>query len=195
MSRGLGDVYKRQLLMNNNPQTALNISNEISDFEFFKDNKIDIYRLIGFIHQDLGNYTNAIRYFEQSSNLYEGVSAYPQWLKNFKLMADCYYDLEDYSSAAKYYNFALEVHGMMHDIDMPYIQKDSKNKLKRKQTSYRTDEIDYILYQLLFCKERSGDWSTEAFLAEVTAMARAGNKYATRMLNQAGIDPYADCWR
>lgn len=188
-------LYMWALLMNDNPQTALSISNEISYFKYFDDKKIDIYRLIGFIHQDLGNYSNAIRYFEQSSKLYEGESAYSQWLKNFKLMADCYYDLTDYSSAAKYYNYALGVHGIMHNIDMPYIQKDSKNRLKRNQASYRTDEIDYILYQLLFCNERSGEWSTEAFLAEVTAMARAGNKYATKMLNKAGIDPYAECWR
>lgn len=188
-------LYMWALLMNDNPQTALSISNEISYFKYFDDKKIDIYRLIGFIHQDLGNYSNAIQYFEQSSKLYEGESAYSQWLKNFKLMADCYYDLTDYSSAAKYYNYALGVHGIMHNIDMPYIQKDSKNRLKRNQASYRTDEIDYILYQLLFCNERSGEWSTEAFLAEVTAMARAGNKYATKMLNKAGIDPYAECWR
>lgn len=188
-------LYMWASLMNNNPQTALNISNEISDFQYFEDKKIDIYRLIGFIHQDLNNNSNAIRYFEQSSKLYEGESAYPQWLKNFKLMADCYYDLSDYSSAAKYYNYALGVHGMMHNIDMPYIQKDSKNKLKKNQTSYRTEEIDYILYQLLFCNERSGEWSTEAFLLEVTAMARAGNKYATKMLNNAGINPYDRCWQ
>lgn len=30
---------------------------------------------------------------------------------------------------------------------------------------------------------------------EVTALARAGNKYATKMLNNADIDPYAECWR
>lgn len=187
--------YAWAALMNGEPQKAQTIIDEISNFEYFENEKIDIYRLLGFINQDLEKYSNAVRYFEQSSKLYEGESAYPQWLYNFKLMADCYYDLTDYSNAAKYYNYALGVHGMMHNIDMPYIQRDSKNRLKKNQTSYRTDEIDYILYQLLFCNERSGEWSTEAFLAEVTAMARAGNKYATKMLNKAGIDPYEECWR
>lgn len=187
--------YAWAALMNSEPQKAQTIIDEISNFEYFENEKIDIYRLLGFINQDLEKYSNAVRYFEQSSKLYEGESAYPQWLYNFKLMADCYYDLTDYSNAAKYYNYALGVHGMMHNIDMPYIQRDSKNRLKKNQTSYRTDEIDYILYQLLFCNERSGEWSTEAFLAEVTAMARAGNKYATKMLNKAGIDPYEECWR
>lgn len=46
-----------------------------------------------------------------------------------------------------------------------------------------------------FCNERCATWDTDGFLMEVTAMARAGNKYATKMLNKAGIDPYAECWR
>ena len=96
---------------------------------------------------------------------------------------------------AKNYRAAVAVYGEINNIDMPYIQRDSKNKLKKKEISYRNDTIDYLLYQLFLCNYRSGTWSTDGFLMEVTAMARAGNKYATKMLNKAGIDPYAECWR
>lgn len=185
--------YAWAALMNGEPETAQSIIDGIGNFDYFEKEKIDIYRLLGFINQDLEKYTNAVRYFELSSKQIQTEQS--EWMKNFEFMADCHFYANNYSAAAENYRYAVALHGMINNIDMPYIQRDSKNKLKKKEVSYRNDTIDYLLYQLFFCNERCGTWSTDGFLMEVTAMARAGNKYATKMLNKAGIDPYAECWR
>ncbi len=185
--------YAWAALMNAEPQKAQSILNEISDFEYFEKKKIDIYRLLGFINQDLEKYSNAVRYFELSNKKIQ--SDYKEMMKNFEYMGDCHFYANDYSAAAESYRYAVATHGVINNIDMSYIQRDSKNRLKKKEISYRNDTIDYLLYQLFFCNERCGTWDTDGFLMEVTAMARAGNKYATKMLNKAGIDPYAECWR
>lgn len=185
--------YAWAALMNENPNMAQNIIDEISNFEYFEKEKIDIYRLMGFINQDLEKYSNAVRYFELSNKNIQ--TDHKEWMKNFEYMGDCHFYAQNYSAAAESYRYAVAVHGVMNNIDMSYIQRDSKNRLKKKEVSYRNDTIDYLMYQLFYCNERSGAWDTDGFLMEVTAMARAGNKYATKMLNKAGIDPYAECWR
>lgn len=111
-------------------------------------------------------------------------------------MADCYRYAETYSQAAEAYQLAMAFFGYFNDnIDIAYIQKDCKNRLKKKQKSYRSDDLDYLFYYSIYCLYRAGTWSTDEFLAEATALARAGNKYANRELNKAGIDPYSDIWR
>lgn len=185
--------YAWAALMNGEPKKAQSIIDRIPNFDYFDKEKVDIYRLLGFINQDLENYTNAVRYFELSSKNIQTEQS--EWMKNFEFIADCHFDARNYSAAAENYRYAVALHGMINNIDMPYIQRDSKNKLKKKEISYRNDKIDYLLYQLFYCNERCGIWDTDGFLMEVTAMARAGNKYATKMLNKAGIDPYAECWK
>lgn len=180
--------YTWAALMAENPQKAFEIAKEITDFVYFEENKIDIYRLLGYVHQDLGKYYEAANYFELSSQKIQ--TEMSEWMKNFMYQGDCHRYMNHYSTAAEKYNYALAVHCKMHDIDTQYVQHDGKNKLKKNQPSFRNDDIDYILYYALFCMERSGEWSTDAFLMEAAAMARAGNKYATKMMNNAGIDPY-----
>lgn len=185
--------YAWAALMNGEPVKAQGIIDELNSFDYFEKEKIDIYRLLGFINQDLEKYTNAVRYFELSNQKIQTEQS--EWMKNFEYMGDCHFDAHNYSAAAESYRYAVAVHGVINNIDMPYIQRDSKNRLKKKEISYRNDTIDYLLYQLFYCNERCGTWDTDGFLMEATAMARAGNKYATKMLNKAGIDPYAECWR
>ena len=174
-------------------ETAENLMNQISDFTFFENKKIDIYWFIGSFKRSLGKYHEAIKYFELSSKKIR--TEYKDFMFNFKCIADCYYDANNYTEAATYYRYAATTYAMINGVDMPYLQRDSKNQLKKKETSFRNDEIDYILYQLFFCNERSGAWSTDGFLMEVTAMARANNKYALKHLNNAGINPYDNCWK
>lgn len=185
--------YAWALYMNKELDKALSILESFRNYEYFEKEKIDIYRLLGFLNEDLDRYNDAAKYFELSSRNIQ--TEQNEWLKNLTYMGDCYYCDKNYSRAAEQYRLAANLHVYMNGVDMKYIQRDSKNQLKKKETSFRNDDIDYILYQLFFCNERSGEWSTEGFLFEVTAMARAGNKYATKMLNKAGIDPYSSAWR
>lgn len=185
--------YAWSLYMNEEQYKALDVLNALSNFDYFEKEKIDVYRLLGYIYQDLGKYNSAVKYYELSNKKIQ--TEQDEWLKNFINIGDCYFYNNNYESASKNYRMALAVHGVKYNIDMKYIQHDAKNQLKKKEKSYRTDDTDYALYQLLFCNERSGAWDTEGFLFEATAMARAGNKYAQRRLNNAGIDPYSNAWR
>ena len=45
--------YAWAALMNEDPEKAQRILDEISNFEYFENEKIDVYRLLGFINQDL----------------------------------------------------------------------------------------------------------------------------------------------
>ena len=59
--------YAWALLMNEQPLEAKQIIDNLKSFEYFEKEKIDIYRLIGFINQDLNKYETAAKYFELSS--------------------------------------------------------------------------------------------------------------------------------
>ncbi len=185
--------YAWALLMNDQPSEAKQVIDDLKSFDYFEKEKIDIYRLIGFINQDLNKYDTAAKYFELSSKKIQ--TEYEEWLQNFIYMGDCHYNMNSWTEAANNYRMAVMLHGEIHNIDMKYMQADSKNRLKKNQQSYRNDNFDYALYRLFFCNERSGAWSTDGFLMEAAAMARAGNKYAGKMFNSAGMDPYAECWR
>lgn len=179
--------------MNQEDKKALDLVNSIKDYSYFEENKIDIYRLIGNINRTLHNYWDAANYYELSSKKIQ--TEKDEWFENLIDMGDCYYYAESYTKAAESYRLAAMLYALMKGVDMAYLQRDSKNQLKKKEPSYRNDRIDYTLFQLFFCNERSGEWTTEGFLFEATAMARAGNKYARKMCNEAGIDPDSEAWK
>ena len=186
-------LYAYACWMNNEDEKALDLVNSINDYSYFEEKKIDIYRLIGNINRTLHKYWDAANYYELSIKKIQ--TEKEEWFENFIYMGDCYYYAESYTKAAEKYRTAAKLYAIIKGVDMAYLQRDSKNRLKKKEPSYRNDRIDYTLYQLFDCNHRSGAWTTEGFLFEATAMARAGNKYAGRMCNEAGIDPYLDAWR
>lgn len=186
-------LYAWACWMNQEDEKALNLVNSINDYSYFEKEKIDIYRLIGHINRSLHKYMDAANYYELSSKKIQ--TEKEEWFENFIFMGDCYCYAESYTNAAENYRMAAKLYAIMKGVDMAYLQRDSKNRLKKKEPSFRNDRIDYTLYQLFYCNERSGAWTTEGFMLEVTAMARAGNKYAGKICNEAGIDPYSESWR
>lgn len=188
-------LYAWSLMMTRKYQTAKDVLGEINSYDYFEKEKIDIYRLIAHVNRALEQYSIAASYYELSSKKIQ--TEMSEWIKNLTSMGDCYYFSESWTKASENYRYAAMFFGKMHGIDMKYIQADSKNRLKRGQKSYRKEgiDIDYILYHLFYCNEHSGEWDTDGFLMEAAAMARAGNKYAQKMFNNAGIDPYSDCYK
>lgn len=59
--------YAWAALMAENPHKAYEILAELQSYSYFDDNKVDIYRLLGFVHQDLNKYYEAANYFELSN--------------------------------------------------------------------------------------------------------------------------------
>lgn len=185
--------YAVALLMNNQPLEAKQVIDNLNSFEYFEKEKIDIYRLIGFINTDLKKYDTAAKYFELSNNIIQ--IKQEERLQNYIYIGDCYFDTNSWTQAADNYFMAIYLHGKINNIDVEYMRADSKNKLKKNQPSYRNDDFDYAIYRLFFCFQRNGTWDNESFFMEAAAMARAGNKYAQKMFNSAGVNPYDDCWR
>lgn len=185
--------YAWACYMNDDLKKAEELVNSINNYAWFEENKVDIYRLMGHISSARHKYTEAVNLYEMSSKKIQ--TEEEEWVVNLRWQADCYYYADMYTSAAERYRYAAMLFAMTKGVDMAYLQRDSKNRLKKNEKSYRNDDIDYILYQLFYCNERSGSWSTDGFLFEATAMARAGNKYALKMCNQVGIDPYSSAWR
>lgn len=183
-------LYAWSCYMSNDEQRAEEVLKSISDFSYFEKEKLDIYWLIASVKLSLCKYDEAIAYYELSGKKIPREKN--EYMSLFRAEADCYKYAEIYSKAADYYRYAVLLFAKIHNVDIPYLQRDSKNKLKKKEVSYRNDDIDYLLFNLFFCNERSGSWTADDFLMEAAAMAKAGNKYAKKMLNDAGIDPYDD---
>ena len=180
-------------------QVSLEILNQVKDYSYFEENNIDIYRFLGFLNEFESNYREAIAYYEMSNKIFhnnvQDKSELEAIFNNLMDEANCYFYMNDYKNAAEQYRSAAATFCIIHDIDVDYLRRDSKNKLKKKEQSFRNDDIDYVLFQLYLCYAESGTWSAEDFMFEATAMARARNKHAMKMCNEAGIDPYSSIWQ
>jgi clan AA aspartic protease (TIGR02281 family) len=183
--------YSWSLLLSDNAKKAKEVLNKISSFKYFEDNKYDIYRLLGHIHIDLKMYSEAINYFELSSNKIQ--TDPQQWVSNLRNQGDCYYYMADYSGAAEKYGLAISMLTYIYNVDKDYLYNDCKNKLKKGQKSYRDDDLDYLFFYNLKCSAKAGALDAKSFIIETKAFARAGNRYALRTCNDAQIDPY-DNW-
>lgn len=186
-------LFAEAYYLNEEPLKAEQILKTIEDYSYFRKNQVDIYRLYAHVCISLEKYNDAISYFELSCQRIQKEKE--KWLWNLRKIADCYFIMDNYSEAANYYRITANIFAEIHNVDIAYLQRDSKNRLKKKEKSYRCDEIDYVLYRLFLSNERSGAWSTDGFLLEVAAMARAGNKYATKLFNDAGLDPNSEAFR
>ena len=99
-----------------------------------------------------------------------------------------------YSLAAEKYWYAASAFAEIHNVDIDYLCRDGKNRLKKKEPSFRNDDIDYILCHLFVSNERSGVWDFDSLLYELSAMARANNKYAMKLCNDMNLNPYSAEW-
>ena len=185
--------YAWACYMNGDYENAYKLANSFKDYSYFESEKIDIYRLLAMICSRQKKYLDAVNYYELSSKKIQNETE--ELFYNEYWAADCYYYINYYNEAAKKYANAIRLFAEMHHVDFNYLMRDSENKLRRNEQSYRNDDMDYIFFQLIFCGERTGAINVDSFLISATAQARAGNKYARRTLYDAGIDPYSDAWR
>ena len=185
-------IYANACMMTKSPQKTISILNDISTFDYFENEKIDIYRLLGFANADLEKYEEAVAYMELSSNKIQ--TEPKEWANNFMFQGDYYRFMKHYSEAAEKYLRALQIIATINNVDVAYLQNDCKNQLKKNEKSYRNDNLDYIFYYLIENYYYSGTWTAEGFLSEAAALARAGNKYAIQMFNITGINPYSGLW-
>lgn len=186
-------TYASVCLQNEKYYKALSIINTIQNCDSLILNNIDIYQLIGNIYVKLEKYSIALRYFEKSNDTFQ--KDYFKRMQNYERIAHCYAYLEKSKLASENYWKVLEMHAKICDVDIDYIKRDCKNKLKKNEKSFRSGLIDYIMFYALYYSQQCGSISNEKFLIELTAIARAGNTNATQTLNRLGINPYDPAWR
>ena len=183
--------YAWACLMSDKPHLAYTVLSDIQSYDYFENNKYDIYGLYGFVCQDLEKYSEAANYFELSNNkIYKDTKDWKLNIKNFIKIGDCLRYDSSYTQAIEQYQKALVMFCHFNEIDFEYFVKDCKNLLKKNQKSYRDDDADYSFFYMIYCSMKSGDWTVSNFLHVCAELARAGNKYAKRELNNSGINPY-----
>ena len=186
-------LYAKSCWFNNDSRKANELLSQIDDYSYFEEKKIDIYRLLGYVNDDLEKYREAANYYHLSNTKIQ--TEKEEWFSNMIFEADCYCKLKNYSTACDLYYRAIEIYGSIHNVDASYLQNDSANKLKKNQKSYRSDEIDYVFFQLYCCLQKAGELSSKDFLFAIAALARAGNSHAMQYCNNLALDPYDDLWR
>lgn len=186
-------TYATVCFENEKYDKAFDIINTIQNIDSIIKNNIDVYQFIGNVYTKLEKYSIALKYYEKSNETFQNDCF--RRMQNYEKIAYCYAYLEKSKLASEYYWKALEMHAKICNVDMDYIKRDCKNKLKKNEKSYRSDLIDYIMFYALYYSQQCGYISNEKFLVELTAIARAGNKNAMQSLNRLGINPYDRVWR
>lgn len=184
--------YGQAHYFNEDYTNALTVFESFDDYSYFENNKIDIYYFIARSCQMTDRLKDAINFYELSSK--RTTDDIEDWYNNLASQGDCYLDLGMHKLASEKYYYALGFFAKSKGVEFDYIWNDCRNKLKKKQTSFRNEFADYCAYYYLFCSERAGEISTESFLATATALARANNRFAIKMCNDARIDPYSSAW-
>ena len=182
-------VYRYALAcyFNKENEKALEIVTEINDYSYFEKEGIDIYHFMGNLCFSLDKFREASYYYEKSCSKMLSYDKLFGGLKDWAL--SLYYD-KDYNEAFTKFKMTIECYAQIHNVDGQYIINDAFNRLKKKEKSYRNDEIDEIVYYYIHTNHLSGGSSNSDWLYQMTALAKAGNKRAMKLCNEANINPY-----
>lgn len=180
--------YARCCCLSKKYTKAINILDDIKDYNKFVEDSIDIYQLYSTCYFGIEDYKNSIKYSELSKNKIHHTD---EELSNiYSDIADCYFFMERYNEAGQNYGDAMSVLISKFNVSQKYIMDDCFNKLKKGQKSYRTDRIDHLMYLMLRCKYKAGDVSTMVFYRTMNSLVKAKNRYAQQFFNEIGMDSF-----
>jgi clan AA aspartic protease (TIGR02281 family) len=187
-------LYAELLYLSNNNSKAIKVLNQIEDVPaLYEEDDFDPYRLFALIYfAEIFDYDNyymkAIEYMELSNEYANKTD--DELAKDKVFIGDCYYYKRLDKSAADTYSVAFGIYAQSFGVDASYLLQDCTNDLKKGQKSYRSDEIDHLVYKIFNSAFYSGDMSAERFLDMMQRLAKANNRYAIQELNKAGIFDY-----
>lgn len=166
--------------------TAYSVANEIKDFEYFKEEDINIYFLLGWVNEYNDKYDDAIAYYKKAfdfpSATYEDKAGYSA------SMAFIYEKMKDYQNANKNYQMAILCYGFEYGVNDQYILDDCFGRLKKSQKSYRNDDVDYCVFKYIETAYDAGIYSNKDYLYSMCLLAKNRNTYAIKLCNRAQID-------
>lgn len=166
-------------------ETAYEVLNNIEDYSYYDENKVDIYSTMADVCWGLKKYDEALAYYERSFDKAFGTDEDRAWTA--AAMAAIHSIQGNHNGAAIEYKIALYCMEMHLQLEEGYLWKDCNGYLKKSQKSYRTDTIDSWAFYIADESYEAGSWSLDGFLAQIKKMASIGNKEARKRLNKAGI--------
>ena len=168
------------------PTAYKKVVNEIKDFDYLKENEINIYSFLGWVNEYNDKYDDAIAYYKMAfdfpSATYEEKAGYAE------SMADIFEKRKDYQNANKNYRMTIICYGFEYGVNENYILDDCFGRLKRNQKSYRNDDIDYCVFKYLETAYDAGIYSNKDYLYSMCLLAKNRNTYAIKLCNRAQID-------
>lgn len=181
--------YVRCLMLSEQFQSAKTVVESIDDVQWFCDNDINIYELLGWVNDYNDCLDEAIVYYKKAMELDIPSNKYADRAYYASCVASLYKIKKFYDNASKFYAMALWFREQEHNLPEHYLYNECMGKLKKGEKSYRDDDIDFYVYNLVDVLVESGSWSLEDGRLTLTHLAQNGNKYAIKHFNQLGI-PY-----
>ncbi len=185
--------YAQVLAIEEEYENALETLNQIEDIEGLVKSGTDAYYIYAYVYFYLGRnnsryYSRAISFMKLSN---EKVNKSNEELaRDCMFIGDCYYCDKRDQDAAKAYGKALNHYALSNNITYEYLLDDCLGKLKKNQKSYRNDNIDEAIFQMISTMMDSGSISADVGFQAIIDLAKNKNRFAVKHLNDAGIFDY-----
>lgn len=174
-------TYATYLINNGQNQKAIQILNKISNIHEYdnEEDGYDPYALYAFAYSGLENYSKAYKFMKLSNEYH--LKSKLQMAEDLQFVGDCCFFMERDKEAYDTYRKAISAYAEAYGVTTDYLFKDSINKLKKNQKSYRSEQMDLLNFRLV----RSYPNKTDG-LGAMRELARNGNKYAIKYLDDIG---------
>ena len=185
--------YAELLSIEEEYDKALKILNQIEDLEDLAKSGTDAYHLYAYVYMFMGSensryYSKAINYMKLSNQYFE--KSYKELAFDNTFIADCYYfDNRDQEASEAYFD-AFKNYALSNNITTDYLLDDCLGKLKKKEKSYRNDDIDKVMFRMISTSMNSGSIGADVGFNVMKDLARNRNRFAVKSLNDAGIFDY-----
>ena len=179
--------YAKSLMFSEQCDRALVIVDTIDDYDWFVENDINIYDLLGWVYSNNNLSEEAIAYYQKAFDLNIPSNTYTERAYYAMCIGREYDAKEWYESASKSYQVALTSLEIAWGLRDGYLYADCIGKLGKNEKSYRNDDVDYYMYLLVKSYWNAGVWSDEDSVSTLIYLAKTGNKYARQFLNRADV--------
>lgn len=165
-----------------NYKKLIEVFESVDDYDNFGDDKKITFHLVAHAYSTLKDFDRAIYYMKLANTYFEDE---PLVLaKNYNSIAGFYMQKGVQSLAFSWSEKSLETYANFYNVDIYYLLKDCKNKLKKGQQSFRSAALDDTVVWYYYNKYENGLCDFDTILDELKALAKAGNETATKLKNQ-----------
>ena len=183
-------MYARCCMFNQDFPMAKRAIDQVTDYQSFLDNGLNIYNTLGWVYQYNGRDDDAIAYYTKAinANVPEDTKYYDAAYYASCIGAINYFNKMNYNEAAKFYQASIRAMELHYGLRAGYLTDDCLGNLKKGEQSYRNDEIDRYMFFWVESAEKAGMYTPESYVKTLCTLARNKNAMARQRCNSAGID-------